>query len=320
MKKLSLTAILLSAFISVYAQFQPSANLTIFSEDGLRFFLILNGERMNEVAQTNIRIEELPQPYYSCKIIFEDPQQKEITKNVLMLTDAEGVMQDVVYKIKRDKNGKNILRFFSQQNAVQNLPRPGNCTVYRFGSLQPIFSPGGVNAQTTTTTVRTQTQTNNPGVNIDVNGNSLRFEVNDGMGGANTTTTTTRTTTTQTTTRTQTMEPDYIEMPVDGGPTNPCRGYFMSQRDFEQTRGLLNGESFENNKLDIAKQAISAKCMNTQQIIQVCKLFSFENNKLDFAKFAYAYCSDPENYFKVNSVFTFSSSKSELNQFLQSAR
>mgnify|MGYP006936251527 CR=1 FL=1 len=47
------------------AQFMPTANLTIFSEDGNKFFLILNGERQNDVAQTNIRLEELPQPYYT---------------------------------------------------------------------------------------------------------------------------------------------------------------------------------------------------------------------------------------------------------------
>lgn len=131
-----------------YAQFLPTSNLTIFSEDGYKFFLILNGERQNEVAQTNIRLEELPQPYYSCKIIFEDPTQKEITKNNLMLVDANNIHQDVTYKIKKDKSGKQVLRFYSFMPAEQNMMRPSNVPVYRYGQPNVIVSGPGF-SQTT---------------------------------------------------------------------------------------------------------------------------------------------------------------------------
>ena len=66
-----LLVLLLLCNIPSYAQWVPTANLTIFSEDGLKFYLVLNGERYNDVTQTNIRIEELPNPYYNCKIIFD---------------------------------------------------------------------------------------------------------------------------------------------------------------------------------------------------------------------------------------------------------
>lgn len=85
-KKICFAFLLLMGLNSVVsAQFLPTANLTIFSEDGNKFYLILNGERQNDEPQTNIRIEELPQPYYNCKIIFEDKSMKEISKNMLML-------------------------------------------------------------------------------------------------------------------------------------------------------------------------------------------------------------------------------------------
>ena len=51
---------------------QQIGHLTIFSEDGDKFFVMLNGEKQNTMAQSNLRIEDLPQPYYSAKIIFED--------------------------------------------------------------------------------------------------------------------------------------------------------------------------------------------------------------------------------------------------------
>jgi hypothetical protein len=46
--------------------------------------------------------------------------------------------------------------------------------------------------------------------------------------------------------------------------------------------------------------------------------FSFENEKLDIAKWAYPSCVDKENYYLLNSAFSFSSSKSNLNQFVKS--
>jgi hypothetical protein len=70
MKKLLLSA--LAASYSLWSIAQPiiGSNLTIFSEDGNKFFLILNGERQNLEAQTNIRVEDLTQAYYNAKIHF----------------------------------------------------------------------------------------------------------------------------------------------------------------------------------------------------------------------------------------------------------
>ena len=108
--------------------------------------MILNGEKYNDVAQTNIRIEELPNPYYNCKVIFEDKTLPAISKNALMLADANGVMQDVTYRIKKDNKGKPVLRFFSFVPAQQNMLRPTNCTTYRFGNPNSIIAgPGYIN-------------------------------------------------------------------------------------------------------------------------------------------------------------------------------
>lgn len=317
MKKILVLCVLFIAAFQTRAQILPTANLTIFSEDGQRFFLILNGERQNEQAQTNIRIEELPQPYYNCKIIFEDPSQKEISKNMLMLTDANGVPQDVTYKIKKDKSGKAVLRFFSFIPAEQNMVRPSNCTVYRFGVREPIFLAGGVRTQTTTTTIQTRDGVRNDGaqLNIDMPGAEIRLNVSDPDMRQSTTV---RTQTTTMTTTTQDIPP-YPDA-VNDGSMGTCRGYSMSPGQFEDARKVISTENFDETRLDIAKQAITANCMNTNQIMQVCKLFSFEESKLDFAKFAYAHCSDPNNYFKLNGIFTFSSSKEELTNYIQSVR
>ena len=99
----TLCTFVLLAFQSLFAQ-QPFGHLTIFSENGDKFYLILNGEKINEIAQANLRVEELVQPYYNAKVIFEDGSKTEITKNFLQIADVDGIFSDVTYKIKRDKN------------------------------------------------------------------------------------------------------------------------------------------------------------------------------------------------------------------------
>ena len=60
------------ALVSITSIAQNTSNLIVFSEDGLKFYLILNGIRQNEVPLTNVKVTGLNQPYYSAKIIFED--------------------------------------------------------------------------------------------------------------------------------------------------------------------------------------------------------------------------------------------------------
>ena len=340
MQKISfvLFAILLWATPQLNAQIFPTSNLTIFSEDGNRFFLILNGVRQNEVAQTNVRIEELPQPYYNCKIIFENKALNDISKNALMLTDADGIHQDVTYKIKADNKGKQVLRWQSFVPAQQNMIRPSNCTVYRFGNPnQVIFGPGMVETQTTTV-VTERNRGNGGGLNMNVGGAGVGLNMNIGDGGVGVnmnvggsgvglnvqfddpqtnmqqTTTTTRTTTTTTSTRPN--QPVYYNEPaqVVQGCANT---YPMNVRDFESAKQTIKNENFDETRLDLAKQIASSNCLNTNQIIDICSLITFEASKLEFAKFGYEHCVDPRNYFKVANSFTFSSSKQELNSYIQ---
>ncbi len=318
MKKTVLVGmILLVGFIQSFAQFLPTSNLTIFSEDGYKFFVILNGERQNDVAQTNLRLEELPQPYYNCKIIFEDKTQKEISKNMLMLTDADGIPQDVTYKIKKDKSGKQILRFFSFVPAQQNMIRPSNCAVYRFGNPRQMIAGPGFIEQTTTIVEHNNGngRGNGVGVNMNAGGVGVSVNINDPYINNQTTTTTTTTTT-----RINSNQSGYNQSYQDNSFNQPqgCIDAFpMTTRDFDAARMTVKNEGFDETRLELAKQIASSNCLSTPQITTLCQLFSFEESKLEFAKFAYDHCIDPRNYFKVSNIFNFSSSKSELNNFIQ---
>lgn len=313
----TLLALLLIISTPVFAQWVPTANLTIFSEDGAKFFLILNGERYNDVAQTNIRIEELPNPYYNCKVIFEDKSLPDISKNALMLADADGNLQDVTYRIKKDNKGKNVLRFYSQVPAQQNMLRPANCATYRFGAPNRIVG----NVISTTTTSQTSS---GPANNVSVQMGGIGLNVNIGQPVITNTTTTT-----VTTTRTGGIaQDDFADDDFEqGNNSNNANGrrragcnMAMNNANFEEAKRTVAANGFDETRLSTAKQIVSSNCLNTNQIAALIKIFGFEESKLDFAKYAYDFCVDRNNYFKIANSFSFESSKTELNNYLQSMR
>ena len=138
---------------------QQSGNLTVFSEDGDKFYLILNGEQQNDEPQSNMRVEDLPQPYYSARIIFEDKSLATITKNNLMIIDADEKFMDVTYKIKKDKTKKPKLNFYSMIPVKDNFMPPSGMYVHQFGQPRQQQGSGGYGQTTTTTTTAAPTTT-----------------------------------------------------------------------------------------------------------------------------------------------------------------
>ena len=96
--------------------------------------------------------------------------------------------------------------------------------------------------------------------------------------------------------------------------------YNKTMSDFEFNRVLISidKEWNENNKMRSATQIISTNFFTTAQVKQMLLLFSSENNKLDLAKLAYSKTVDQRNYFMINDVFSFSSSKDELARYIRS--
>lgn len=319
-KKITLLFLLISSV--TFAQFGqgPVGHLSIFSEDGDSFQLIFNGELQNDIPQTNLRIEDLNQPYYNAKVLFTDKTLMEISKNNLMIADVDGIFQDVTYKIKRDKNnkGKMKMNFFSMIPVRQGYVAPSNVYVMHYGQPRDVVITeqqpvrGGTVTQTTTTTT---SGGDNINANINIGGVNMGFSINDNMGGMNTTQTTTTTTSIS-------SHGNHVGGHVEAIPMDPkplgCSGRgCIKSADFNAALSTLRKLAFEDSKLKTAKQIISVNCLNVDQIIQIANLFSFEDNKLEFAKFAFDFCIEPRNYFKLNSIFSFSSNADELSEYVQ---
>ena len=85
---------------------------------------------------------------------------------------------------------------------------------------------------------------------------------------------------------------------------------------FELTLNALKKQSFDTERLKIAKNAVVSGEMLSKEILEITKLFSFESTRVEFAKYAYSYTVDKKNYVLVQDAFQFNSSTSELQDFI----
>lgn len=109
-----------------------------------------------------------------------------------------------------------------------------------------------------------------------------------------------------------------IPVPVPN-PVNPSEVYCdypMEAANFMGALASIKNQSFDSDKLIIAKQITNANCLSTNQIKQIVAIFDFESEKIKYAKYAYTHCFDPQNYYIVNDAFTFSSSIKKLNDYI----
>ncbi|PQJ09387.1 hypothetical protein CJD36_019270 [Flavipsychrobacter stenotrophus] len=97
----------------------PGSALSIWSENGERFFLMLNGIKQNTYAQTRVRIEDLPFVVNDIQIIFDDNRTPAISKTITFMDPIEGGPINLSMRIVRDRSGYARLSF----NRMNNLER-----------------------------------------------------------------------------------------------------------------------------------------------------------------------------------------------------
>ncbi len=95
--------------------------------------------------------------------------------------------------------------------------------------------------------------------------------------------------------------------------SNVC---YSGINDINYLLDVIDRASFDSDKLRIARQAVRSNGIFADQVLQIMEMFSFESTKLKFAKFAYRYTIDRNNYYVVNSGFSFNSSIRNLDNYI----
>lgn len=346
---------MLSAFLlfcnMAFAQ-TSNNNLVVFSQDGDKFSLIVNGLRQNLKPETNVKVTGLNAPNYKVRVIFENAGLAPIDQNVYMMDGGENVTnKEFTYVIAMGKKGLK-LKPQSVADITPQGPAAAGQVIYVFNPYGDATSystttttgstttsgtstntgvvvvpnntgaqttttvsdgTGGTNSTTTTTTTTGTGTSDNINVGMNANGGSvgISINVNDGTGGTATSTSTTTTTTSTTTSGTATST---VVAPPPS--SNQCV-FPMSASDFANAKKSVEGQSFEDKKLKVAKQILNTNCMSTAQVKEIMGLFSFEDSKVDWAEFAYGKTTDFNNYYQLNDGFTFSSSVDKLNDYIE---
>jgi hypothetical protein len=312
MKNLVLFFGLLVGSITIHAQ---TSNLVIFSDEGNKFFVVVNGLRINDQAQTNVRVTGLNADYVNCKIVFESELLPDIEKKTMMLSRGN----EVTYHIKKNKKGETVCNPYSEVPLAQS---PANTTTqqtvvysnvpYNDGIV--IRTGNGTSSTTTTTSTTTMGNTNVTNANVGVGGVGMNVTIYDGTGGTTGTTSTTTTTTTYSSTNSNSTNTNSNTNNTNNYNNNCIYG--MSNTDLGAAKNSLNSTSFDDTKKSTFKQIVSSKCIISSQVKELLQTFTFEENKLEMAKYAYSYVADPSNYYTINDIFTFDNSKSELSTYV----
>lgn len=108
--------------------------------------------------------------------------------------------------------------------------------------------------------------------------------------------------------------------PSNNNTNAPVRCQPASQQEYSLALETIKSKGFDNSRLDIAKQIVSAKCFTSEQIKAMAYTFDFDNNRLDFAKYAYDFVLDPSNYYLVSTVFEFDSNSTALTNYIKGKR
>lgn len=337
MKKITLLLLATIYSFMLVAQDKPKGKLSFFSQDGVKFWVILDGVKQNKDPQYAVNDIEVDFEYGKARIVFQDPKIKPIDQNVQVI-DVDGNICSSKYMIKKKKKGYDITGL-PVMTVIWENPNPpmhndfNNNTNNQTNNNQ---NNNQVNNNTNNQTNNNQ-NTNNQGNNQNTNFNdefNLNIKVNDN--GMTTTTTTNNhangiivnNNTNPNPNNNQNNTNNNNSNPMNNNTTvvtnNPVPGYtgrkgcnnVTTDLNFKQMINTLKAKTFETDKEAIAKQLFRTNCYTVAQVKEILTLFTFESNRLDLAKFAYSCTFDYDNYYQLNELFTFSSSIDELNDYI----
>ncbi len=207
MKKLIILSMIVVSSIAVVFGQKPN-NLVIFNQDGNKFWVILNGVKQNEQAETNVKVLGLIQPSYDVKIIFEVKTIPEISQKVYLMWEGEQKAgYEFNYAVTNTKKGYK-LRGNSAAPYTSDAPGSGQ-VAYTYTTGNPM--PYGVTGTSTTISTTTTVGNGNTSTNTTTGtGTTENVNVNVGVGSTGTGVSTT------TTTGTGTGENVNVNMNVNG--------------------------------------------------------------------------------------------------------
>jgi hypothetical protein len=306
----------------------------VFSEDGEKFILHVNGQQVNESPSTRVLKSGISESNAMLRIVFDEDIAPDLKKSFSFLEKDVRVSA----KITMTKKGYKLRYFgeepitndelFVAEEQVQYEGSVGESTeVYELEEKNTSSGTAILQTTSTTTTAGDPVEGENVSMNIGINGFNMNVDVkiDEGEMGMQQEINSSTTATTRTTSGSIDAHQDYeiathdyeeeVEYVTEAETQQNC---FPPMGDSNSIRVAMDGESFADDQMVVAKQAIKRACLSVEEVKDLAAVFTFEDDRLEFLMFCYDRTHDVQNYYKVNEVLTFSASKEELNTFLDS--
>ena len=92
----------------------------------------------------------------------------------------------------------------------------------------------------------------------------------------------------------------------------------VSPQDMAEIKSLVKSATFKDSMENQAKIMVKSKqCFSSNQIIDLLSVFTYDDSKLMVAKYAFDYCIDTQNYYRVVNSFTFKRHQDDLTGFIE---
>lgn len=171
MKKKLFFPILL--FLMANLTFAQSSIITIFHQDGEKFWVIIDGVKQNEKPSASITLPNITTDFLRVKILFENPAIASIDQN-LQTRDVDNHYTHCKYIIKPAKKGKHVMRINSYEPLTGSVQSNSNVIVDDKSTTQSSSSNVTTNTQQSNPTnvnpnTQVQTNTQSGGVNMNTN-------------------------------------------------------------------------------------------------------------------------------------------------------
>jgi hypothetical protein len=299
----------LFSFFSFTTLAQKSvASLTILSEKGDKFFMYVNGHKVNNKPMSKVKVENLDYVYYALKVEYDDASHYTIEKNKFFVCNKKGELRDMNYELVREDNEMK-LKFVSMQIPTGNATSSENFA-FDFNEIEkktiaqpkqdksPIQQPKEEivsKKETPKDTIVINKTTNEIQQITPVKENVIVEKKSDDENNSN-----------------------IVNALVLMEPKNwVCKNEWpMLRTDYVKVYKRISTQNSDADKLKLAKDLASKNCLKTDQVIEIASLIINEDERLDFVKFSYSHTIDIKNYLKAEKLFNAEKLKSSFQYFI----
>lgn len=305
------TSLLSALALLTNMAFAQTNHLVVFSEEGHSFHLIINGVAYNSNPETSVRATNLPGQSLKLKFIFADQALGEVNKTAQLPSFG----REYSYKIKKSATGDWLLKLEGSVAATDLMPPPATVQTIVVQPANTVVTGTSMGTYVNTTSMGASSSfATNAGGGVSVNVSGMGLDPNlVGVPSTNGISVGINTYETVHDHYAQPVTTHYVMTGYNGPIGCP---WPMDQGQFATAQQTVAANSWEETKLIVSKQIISANCLTCAQVRVLMGLMDWEESKLDLAKFAYGYTYDLGNYYQLNSAFEWEASTTELSRFI----